>query len=306
MTTLSYYFNSQNTFQYNLTIPFLSSIGNNNSNAAPISLPDNDSSIPVMSLQLDGVLPHYFSLNQIFISLTSLYNGTRIKDSMYQLILQGNLNDYTTNSNNQIIIILPIFTNIAGTIEGVENSITNLNSTYLNAIFNNMILDTRQVYYDGVDFNQFLSGVGKGLYYSNIIDSNTSIPSSNPATVYTIIQYDKSNLYQNINIPSWIKFTTAPIMPEYDSQEIITINNGKPITTITEQDIYIDCSPTNNLGQPVDIYTSKNLDQLKMFEINDLKVWAFRIITIFVIILIVFVIIKLFQVDGSNVPPPPP
>jgi hypothetical protein len=94
-------------------------------------------------------------------------------------------------------------------------------------------------------------------------------------------------------------------MPEYDAELIIAINNGKPITKTTQQDIYIDCSPTNNLGQPVDIYSSKNLDQLAMFEINDLKVWAFRIITIFVIMLIVFVIIKIFQVDGKPLPVQP-
>jgi hypothetical protein len=93
-------------------------------------------------------------------------------------------------------------------------------------------------------------------------------------------------------------------MPRHNALEISTVNNGSAITKITEQDIYIDCSPTNNLGQPVDIYTSKNLDQLKMFEIHDLKIWAFRIITIFVIILIVFVIIKMFRIDDASPPTP--
>ena len=300
MDTLSYYFNSQSVFQYNDTTPLLSSIGNNNSNAVPVSLPNNDSSVPVISIKTDEGLPRYYSLNQIYLSLTSLYDGQGIKDSMYQLILQGNLDNYTTNSSNQLLIIIPIFTNINATIEGVENSITNMNSTYLNTIFNNMIVDQRQNYVGGVDFNQFLSGTSKAKYYSNVTDSNT-----NPTTIYTIIQFQKSNLYQYIKIPDWISFTSAPLMPEYDADEIITINNGKPISKTTQQDIYIDCSPTNNLGQPVDIYTSKNLDQLAMFEINDLKVWAFRVITIFVIMLIVFVIIKIFQVDGKPLPVEP-
>jgi hypothetical protein len=295
MATLSYYFNSQNVFQYT-TEPerLLSGINDTNSNAFAVDVPNNDSSIPVISIKMDEGLPRYYSFNKIYISLTSLFNNQGISNSKYQLILQGNLDNFTTNSSNQIIIIIPIFTSISSTIEGVENSITNMNSNYLDVIFNNMSEDGRQNYLNGVDFNQFLVGTSKANYYSNVIDSG-----SNPTTVYTIIQFKESNLYQDLKLPSWVLFTVEPSMPTYDADEIITINNGKPITKITQQDIYIDCSPTNNLGQPVDIYTSKNLDQLNMFEINDLKVWAFRIITIFVIILIVFVIIKIFQVDGK-------
>jgi hypothetical protein len=295
MATLSYYFKSQTVFKYNTADPFLSSIGNNDSNAAPVTLPNNDSSIPVMKITSDdGGMPDYFTLNQIYISQTSLFNNRPIENSIYQLIIQGNLDNFNVNSNNQILIIIPIFTNVESTIEKSANSITNMNSTYLNSIFNNMTVDGRQNFANGIDFNQFLTGISKGNYYANVTDTT-----SNPTTVYTIIQYNTSNLYQNITLPSWIKLNLAPSMPKYDAVEISTVNNITAITKITEQDIYIDCSPTNNLGQPVDIYTSKNLDQLKMFEINDLKIWAFRVITILVIILIVFVIIKMFQIDSN-------
>jgi len=296
MATLSYYFNSQNVFQYSMADRFLTGIEDTNSNAVAVDVPNNDSSVPVVSIKMDQGLPRYYSFNKLYISLTSLYNNQGVSNSKYQLILQGNLDNFTTNSTNQIIIIIPIFTSISSTIEGVENAVTNMNSTYLDVIFNNMSEDGRQNYLNGVDLNQFLSGTSKANYYSNVIDSG-----SNPTTVYTIIQYKESNLYQNLNIPPWIQFTVAPSMPSYDADTIFTKNNGNPITKTTQEDIYIDCSPTDNLGQPVDIYSSKNLDQLAMFEINDLKVWAFRIITIFVIILIVFIIIKIFQIN----PPPP-
>lgn len=300
MATLSYYFNSQTVFKYgNKADPFLTGINDTTSDAFAVDLPNNDSSVPVISIKMEEGLPRYYSFNKIYISLTSLYDNKGIPNSRYQLILQGNLDNFTTNSTNQIIIIIPIFTTISSTIEGVENAITNMNSNYLDAIFNNITEDGRQNYINGVDFNQFLVGTNKANYYSNVTDSG-----SNPTTVYTIIQFKESNLYQSLNIPIWASFSVEPSMPNYEADTIIVKNNGKPIAKTTQEDIYIDCSPTNNLGQPVDIYTSKNLDQLAMFEINDLKVWAFRIITIFVIILIVFVIIKIFQINPPSVEPP--
>lgn len=296
MATLSYYFNSQTVFKYgNKPERFLSGINDTNSDAFAIDLPNNDSSVPVISIKMEEGLPRFYSFNKIYISLTSLYDNKGIANSKYQLILQGNLDNFTTNSSNQIIIIIPIFTTISSTIEGAENAVTNMNSNYLDVIFNNITEDGRQNYLNGVDFNQFLVGTSKANYYSNVTDSG-----SNPTTVYTIIQFKESNLYQNLNIPIWASFSVEPSMPSYEADTIIVKNNGNPITKITQQDIYIDCSPTNNLGQPVDIYTSKNLDQLAMFEINDLKVWAFRIITIFVIILIVFIIIKIFQINPPS------
>lgn len=302
MATLSYYFNSQTVFKYsNKPERFLSGINDTNSDAFAIDLPNNDSSVPVISIKMEEGLPRFYSFNKIYISLTSLYDNKGIANSKYQLILQGNLDNFTTNSTNQIIIIIPIFTSVSSTIEGAENVTTNMNSNYLDVIFNNITEDGRQNYLNGVDFNQFLVGASKANYYSNVTDSG-----SNPTTVYTIIQFKESNLYQNLNIPIWASFSVEPSMPSYDADTIIVKNNGKPITKTTQEDIYIDCSPTNNLGQPVDIYTSKNLDQLAMFEINDLKVWAFRIITIFVIILIVFVIIKIFQINPPSPSVQPP
>ena len=107
MSTLSYYFKSQHIFKYNTAEPFLSSIGYTDSNAAPVSLPNNDSTIPVMTISHDGGgLPNYYTFNQIYISLTSLFNKKVITNSKYQLILQGNLDNFSVNSNNQIIIIL--------------------------------------------------------------------------------------------------------------------------------------------------------------------------------------------------------
>jgi len=78
-----------------------------------------------------------------------------------------------------------------------------------------------------------------------------------------------------------------------------------PITPSTETDIYIDCSPTDSKGESVAVYTSKNLDQLNFFKINDLKVWAFRFITFFVLLLIIFIVIKFFQITEKKTPATP-
>jgi hypothetical protein len=296
---LTYYFNNEKSFYYKkFDLLF-------NGDVIPITMSNNDSGKSVITFTNKGTTS-YYTLNSLFISKNP---NTKI-NANYQLILQGNKNDYANNSTNQILFIIPIFNNLAETLEGTTNAITTLNTLYISSILNNIDIEETYNYKssanssvdnDAIDMNKFLVGINEGKLYTNIIDSNTNI-------IYNIIQFDKSNLYYNLSSSvSELNGLTKPISIGTSAPILINIlNNNGPIATITETDIYIDCSPTNNIGEPVDIYTSKNLDQLQLFQINDLKIWAFRIITIFVILVIIFVTIKMFNISEKKTTINPP
>ncbi len=230
-----------------------------------------------------------------------MYISLSFKTDMgqYQLILEGNKNDYTNNTSDQILLMIPIFNDGEKTIKGPTSAITQMNNLYIDSIFKNMALqETYNFSYkteNTVDMNLFLTGNSTAVYFPKIIDSNIK---------YKVIVFDKSNLFVknpelNVLLSSLISRPSYnKLFVENSSQKkAITVeSNGIAITSTIESDIYIDCSPTNNIGEAVDIYTSKDLDQLKFFKINDLRVWAFRLVTIFVILLIIFIIIKIFQV----------
>lgn len=288
---LTYYFNNQQSFYYNKPTLLFKGI------VIQITMPNNDSSKSVITFTNKGIT-NYYTLNSLYIS-----SNTDKNNSKYQLILQGNKNDYANNSTNQILFIIPIINNVSQTIEGIENSVTKLNNLYISSILNNIVLDQTYNFTYGtsntdnatIDINKFLVGIDTGKLYTNITDPNTK-------TIYNIIIFDKSNIYYNLSMSDSIsKIGLTPMIIGTNIPIPINIlNNNGPIATITETDIYIDCSPTNNVGEAVDIYTSKNLDQLNLFQINDLKIWAFRIITIFVILLIIFVTIQIFQISEKK------
>jgi hypothetical protein len=291
---LTYYFNNQKTFYYNPPSKLFAG------DVIPISMSNNDSSKSVISFTNKGITS-YYTLNSLFISL----NTNDKIGSMYQLILQGNKNDYANNSTNQILFIIPIFKTLPETIEGKSTSITALNKLYISSILDNIVIGetynftykntARTVDSDTIDMNQFLVGINEGKLYTNIIDSNTNY-------IYNIIEFESSNLFYNISssVPELSNLLKTISIGTTESIPINILNNNGPISTITETDIYIDCSPTNNIGEAVDIYTSKNLDQLNLFQIDDLKIWAFRFITIFVILLIIFVTIKIFNISEKT------
>jgi len=292
MSKLLYYFNNETSFFYNTIVPILTGTG------IQITMPNNNSSLSVINITNKKGVPSYYTLNSISITMTSEYDNTPIGSSSYQLVLQGNLNDYNNNNVNQILIILPIYTNVAYTIAGENNAITNINNVYISNLFANVSLQGTYNFLDGMDLNQFFIGTDAtpANIYTNVIDVNT------PNVIYTIVQCPQTNIWTNESLPLNTALMSINI-PSTSVPESITMkNNGKTIAVVSENDIYIDCKPTNNLGEPVDVYTSKDLDQLKMFKINDLKVWSFRFITIFIIILIVFVVIKIFQIKNDSPP----
>ena len=286
--SLSYYFNPQSSFYY-------TSDGTRilNGDVIQITMPNNNTSQSVFTL-VDGKSKHFYTLNSMYITLSvNSYYGK------YFLILQGNKNDHASNAKEQILIMLPVYDDVKNTMEGTVNSITRLNNLYIDSLLRNMELDATYNFSYGtnsstIDMNNFIVDTSVAYYFPKIVNSNIN---------YNIIFLTKSNLYFN-PLPS--KSLLGSLIKPMDvssllGNNIIEIrNNGGPITSTTETDIYIDCSPTNNIGEKVDIYTSKDMDQLKFFKINDLKVWAFRFITIFVIILIIFIIIKIFQISGSE------
>ena len=287
MANLYYYFNNQTSFYYNYDGSKI--LGGD---VVQITMPNNNNSKSVFSL-LDGNILHYYTLNSMYIALSF-----DPKLGKYQLILQGYKNDYANNTSSQILLMLPIFNYASNTINGGQSSVTQLNNIYINSILRNMEFEgTYNFTYgemeDSVDMNYFLTNNSEAAYYANIVDSNVKT---------NVIVFSKSNFYvalPEIGLLKGLKFRpdTTKLTGSGTQMQTITVeSNGSGIISTTETDIYIDCSPTNNIGEAVDIYTSKDMDQLNFFQINDLKVWAFRFVTFFVMLLIIFVIIKIFQI----------
>lgn len=295
-STLSYYFNKETSFNYEPTTNILNQ-SNSTGVSIPITLLNNNSSLSVMSIMNNSEsIASYYTLNKIFLSGTSVFSTlnqdntvsqNKPTGSNYQLILQGYLNDYNhnqNNQNNQILIILPIFTNVSNTKQGNNNSVTNLNNAYLNDLLNISIGNTNNVV-NGIDINEFLSGATSANFYKNVM---------NDKITYTIVHFGKTNLWANIRLPSNITLT-SPFIPSTIPTTISVRNNGNIIKTAMANDIYIDCSPTNNVGESVAVYTSKNLDQLNFFQIDNLDVWGGFLLAIVILFVVVFGAIKMFQ-----------
>jgi hypothetical protein len=232
----------------------------------------------------------------------------------YDLMLQGSINDYTHNSLKQILFIIPIYDSAYSTIKA-DSPITSINNKSLTAIFKNInltgtpnILSLERDGLNSIDLNNFFGNLYTTELSSNAILSTNVIDEKSKIT-YNIIEFKKSYLWiDRTNIPS-LSLITEYVLPEIkdDNKVVINVmNNNMAITPSTETDIYIDCSPTDSKGKSVAVYSSKNLDQLNFFKINDLKIWAFRFITFFVLLIIIFVVIKFFQISGKTQSPPAP
>lgn len=306
MATLSYYFDNETSVYYENVTNILNSSDNKTSGSGvsiPITLINHSNSI-TMSIKNSESIAKYYTLNKIFLSGTSYFSTlnpdktisqTIPNNSNYQLIIQGNLNDSNNNlnnTNNQILIILPIFTNVSDTIQGNNNSVTNLNNSYLNELLNISIGHTNNIV-NGFDINNFLSGTTSANLYTNVSNNNI---------IYTIVQFKKTNLWANITLPTNIKLTNL-FIPSTTPDTISVLNNGTTITTSIANDIYIDCSPTNNLGEKVDVYSSKNLDQLNLFKINDVEViyvWGAIILSLAILGALIFCTFKILGLSGTD------
>jgi hypothetical protein len=166
MANLYYFFNKQSSFYYSADGSQI--LGGD---VIQITMPTNNSNQTVFSL-LDGKETHYYTLNSMYLSLS--FNP---QSGMYQLILQGNKNDYTNNKTSQILLIIPIFTKASDTIGGVNSPITQINNIYIGSILKNMEFEeTYNFSYgeseDSVDMNKMLTGNSEAGYYPNIIDGN--------------------------------------------------------------------------------------------------------------------------------------
>ena len=303
MATLSYYFDNETSVYYENVTNILNGSDNKTSGTGvsiPITLINHSNSI-TMSIKNSESIAKYYTLNKIFLSGTSYFSTVKTdktisqsipNNSNYQLILQGILNDSNNNKNNQILIILPIFTNVSNTIQGNNNSVTNLNNSYLNELLNINIGHTNNIV-NGFDINNFLSGTTSANLYTNVSNNNI---------IYTIIQFQKTNLWANIKLPTNIKLTNL-FIPSTLPETISVLNNGNALTTSISNDIYIDCSPTNNLGEKIDVYSSKDLDQLNLFKIDNVDViyvWGAFLLS-FVILAAIFVgLLKIFQMSQTN------
>jgi len=303
---LLYYFNKQNNFVYTLEQLF-------GGQCIQIDMNYNDNSTSMMALanvkNNQGLTPNYYTFNRMYIAGKKI-NGT--DRYSYELMLQGSINDYSRNSLKQILIILPIYESAYSTIKS-DSPITSLNNKCLKAIINNINLtgtpNILSIESDGItniDLNNFIGNLDSTDLSSNAVLS-TDVKDEKSKITYNIIRFKKSYLWlDTTNIAQLIAITEYALPPINDDNNVIisVMNNNMPITPSTETDIYIDCSPTNSTGESVAVYTSTNLDQLNFFKINDLKIWAFRFITLFVLLLIIFLVIKFFQINEKKPPSP--
>jgi hypothetical protein len=303
---LLYYFNKQNNFVYTLEQLF-------GGQCIQIDMNYNDNSTSMMALanvkNNQGLTPNYYTFNRMYIAGKKI-NGT--DRYSYELMLQGSINDYSRNSLKQILIILPIYESAYSTIKS-DSPITSLNNKCLKAIINNINLtgtpNILSIESDGItniDLNNFIGNMDSSDLKSNAVLS-TDVKDEKSKITYNIIRFKKSYLWlDTTNIAQLIAITEYALPPINDDNNVIisVMNNNMPITPSTETDIYIDCSPTNSTGESVAVYTSTNLDQLNFFQINDLKIWAFRFITLFVLLLIIFLVIKFFQINEKKPPSP--
>jgi len=303
---LLYYFNKQNNFIYTLEELFYG-------RCIQIDMAYNDNSTSVLALanvkENQGLTPNYYTFNRMYIAGRKINETARLS---YELMLQGSINDYTRNSLKQILLILPIHESSFSTIKS-DSPVTALNNKSLKAIFNNInltgtpnILSVESDGINNIDLNNFIGNLTSTEMSSNATLS-TNITDEKSKISYNIIRFKKSYLWlDTTNIPTLIAITEYALPAIKDDNNVIisVMNNNMPITPSTETDIYIDCSPTTSTGEPVAVYTSKNLDQLNLFQINDLKVWAFRFITLFVLLLIVFLVIKFFQITEKKTQSP--
>jgi len=291
---LTYYFNKVRTFEYKENTTLFGG------DVYPITMPNNDRNKSVIKI-INGGTPSFYTLEQLYISLSSIGGTT------YQLILEGNKNDYANNSTNKILLIIPIFNNRTNTILTTDTDEIKKNKLYITQIIKNISTTTTKYNFttdnndsNSVDINNLLIGINKGSFYDNKTYNITNAQGTNTTSpTYDVITFDKSNIYTDEIFTDELKnnvlnkLKTGINMESFITPIDIEIsNNNGNISTTVADDIYIDCSPTNNIGQPVDVYTSKNLDQLNFFKVDNFNKSGVIISIIMILILIILIVLK--------------
>jgi hypothetical protein len=271
-----------------------------------ISMPNNDSSESVMFLTQNDQHA-YYTLNQLYLIKTP----KGIINSSYSLVVSGNRNDYNNDVNNVLLIIIPIMNSIKFVLGGKHVASNNL-------IINNLISNiTNDSYSLEVNLNN-LFDISGGNPTINMYSFTPSLIHNINAPNYTIITLSASNIYSNnINTnligtpqkPGYIRhlkdipkpFTSFAQMDPTSLKPIPIklINNGRSVSVFSDE-IYIDCQPTDINGEDKDVYMSKNLDNLRIGDIKNFNLWLFRFLTVFVIMFIVFLIIRMFGFKTSQ------
>jgi hypothetical protein len=271
-----------------------------------ISMPNNNSSESVMFLTQNEQRA-YYTLNNLYLIQTP----KGIMNSSYSLVVSGNRNDYNNDVNNVVLIIIPIMNSIKFILGGKMVPINNVN-------INNLISNLGNSYSMDLNLNNLLD-ISGGTPQINMYSFTPSLIKNINAPNYTIITLSASNIYSN-NMNNLIGTTQKkgyisnvkdiPIpftnFAQMDLTSLIPIpikliNNGHSVS-VNSDDIYIDCQPTNINGEDTDVYMSKNLDNLRIGDIKNFNLWLFRFLTVFVIIFIVYLIIKMFGLKTSKNP----
>jgi hypothetical protein len=269
-----------------------------------ISMPNNNSSESVMFLT-QNEQHAYYTLNNLYLIQTP----KGIANSSYSLVVSGNRNDYNNDVNNVVLIIIPIMNSITYILGG-----KNVESN--NVSINNLISNMGDTYSMNLNLNNFFD-ISGGNPTINMYSLTPSMIHNINSPNYTIITLSASNIYSNNmnnliatpDNPGYISnlntiprdFTNFAQMDltSLQSTPIQLINNGGSVSVFSDQ-IYIDCQPTDINGEDKDLYMSKNLDNLRIGDIKNFNLWLFRFLTVFVIIFIVFLIVRMFGFKGSK------
>uniref|UniRef100_A0A6C0EV18 Uncharacterized protein n=1 Tax=viral metagenome TaxID=1070528 RepID=A0A6C0EV18_9ZZZZ len=273
-STLKYFFNPIYTLVYSVPISIIVDISNS-MDVIPITMPNNNGSQSVFVLNTDK--QYYYTLNKIYISLTP----TNITNSNYSIVLQGNRNDYYQDETNQILVIIPIM------------YVYNDNTTTSNII-------------DGFDPFSTPYNIPSGMDLNKLIPTGTynEYTTTYNKIGYEIILFNNSTLFALST--RMIDDVTPPLINrltmEYSNVSGVATKNTTNISSSNEEDIYIDCQPTTELGKEVDNYISLNKSELNLVNINYFRLWILRIFTIIILILIIYGVIKIFEVKKIDLP----
>lgn len=274
-STFTYFFNVINTLGF--TIGHSPNETLMNGDILQLTIPKNDTNQSVIALNIGK--QYYYTLNNLNFALTPI----TVEGSKYSLVLQGYRNDYSLDPTNQILVIIPIMNTVQSS--PAANIVTDIITNIADSPYNIP---------NGIDINTLIpiDDSSKFSMYSQTLNQIN----------YQIVLFTKSSLYTSTttNLESQ-NFVNLFTLPTKEDSAGVAINNNQSITvSTTTDDIYIDCKPITNKGENVRHYIDVNEKNSQLAGMNNFSQWLFNFMSFFVLILIVYIVYKLFDYMFKN------